>query len=394
MLSLKLAFRNLTHNGIRTWLNVFVLSLSFVLIIYTQGLYEGMAVQMVRDMSAWEVGGGQLWHQAYDPYDPLSWEDAHGPVRQDVQALIDRGEALPILLRQAAIFPEGRVSNIVMKGIEPSQDFLELPSAALLNFEEEGVIPAVIGGIMSRSSGLEVGDYVTLRWRDVNGTFDAAEVKIVHVMNTFVQTVDRGQLWVPIDILRSMLQMPGQASIIVFPQGVESLPAGSSEWLQKSTDDLLAEVYNLVKTKQVGGSIMFAILMAMALLAIFDSQVLAIFRRHKEMGTLMAMGMTRWNVIKLFTYEGSLNGVLAILLGAVWGIPFLNWSARTGLSMPEESMEQFGMALASTIYPEFTLKLFVIVTSLLFISVVVVSFLPTRRITQLKPTEALRGRRG
>ncbi|MCK7489841.1 MAG: hypothetical protein MZU79_06145 [Anaerotruncus sp.] len=41
MTILKLALKNLLGAGLRTWLNVFVLSLSFVLIIFSQGLLEG-----------------------------------------------------------------------------------------------------------------------------------------------------------------------------------------------------------------------------------------------------------------------------------------------------------------------------------------------------------------
>ena len=38
----KLALKNVLGVGLRTWLNVVVLSLSFVLIIFSQGLLEGM----------------------------------------------------------------------------------------------------------------------------------------------------------------------------------------------------------------------------------------------------------------------------------------------------------------------------------------------------------------
>ncbi|MCK5520590.1 MAG: FtsX-like permease family protein, partial [Candidatus Marinimicrobia bacterium] len=126
--------------------------------------------------------------------------------------------------------------------------------------------------------------------------------------------------------------------------------------------------------------------------AIFDSQVLAIFRRRKEMGTLMALGMTRGAIIRLFTIEGSLNGFLAVVIGAIYGIPFLSWFAKTGMSFPQETIDQFGMALAASIYPVYTLKLFLGTALLLFLTVVVVSFIPTRKITRLKPTDALRGK--
>ena len=41
----KLAFRNILGAGLKTWLNAFVLSFSFVLIICSQGLLEGMDEQ-------------------------------------------------------------------------------------------------------------------------------------------------------------------------------------------------------------------------------------------------------------------------------------------------------------------------------------------------------------
>jgi len=53
----KLALRNLLGAGLRTWLNVVVLSFSFVAIIWTQGLYEGMNDQARRASvdAAWAV---------------------------------------------------------------------------------------------------------------------------------------------------------------------------------------------------------------------------------------------------------------------------------------------------------------------------------------------------
>ena len=392
MLSIKLAFRNLTHAGLRTWLNVIVLSLSFVLIVLTQGLYDGMQEQMVRDMTNWDVAGGQLWHQAYDPYDPLTWEDAHAPVRGELKDLVEKGDATMILMTQAAIFPDGRLTNARLKGIDPDQTIIDIPSSVLANGSEEGSIPGLIGEMMARNTGLKIGDLVTVRWRDINGTFDAADVQIVAIMATTVQSIDNGHIWISLENLQEMMQMPGEASIITLSKNLEVLPAGTSDWTVQTAYSLLEEVWILIEMKKSGGMVFFAILVAMSLLAIFDSQVLAIFRRRKEMGTLMALGMTRGAIIRLFTIEGSLNGFLAVVIGAIYGIPFLSWFAKTGMSFPQETIDQFGMALAASIYPVYTLKLFLGTALLLFLTVVVVSFIPTRKITRLKPTDALRGK--
>jgi len=63
----KLALRNVTHAGLRTWLNVFVLSFAFVLTVALDGFYDGMERQIMDAMIESDIGGGQFWASAYDP---------------------------------------------------------------------------------------------------------------------------------------------------------------------------------------------------------------------------------------------------------------------------------------------------------------------------------------
>ena len=58
MLTIKLAIRNIVGAGLRTWLNVFVLSFAFVAIIWIQGLINGQAKQIMTLMIDTELGGG------------------------------------------------------------------------------------------------------------------------------------------------------------------------------------------------------------------------------------------------------------------------------------------------------------------------------------------------
>jgi ABC-type antimicrobial peptide transport system permease subunit len=129
----------------------------------------------------------------------------------------------------------------------------------------------------------------------------------------------------------------------------------------------------------------------MALLAVFDTQVLSIFRRRKEIGTLMALGMTRWSIIGLFTLEGCLLGILAFIAGTVYGYPILAYLAKVGLVLPR-MIERSQFAILLTLYPKYGLRLYLITGMILCMSVIVVSFLPTRTITNLKPTDALKGK--
>lgn len=391
MLILKLAFRNITHAGLRSWLNVFVLSFAFVMIVMTEGLYDGMLEQVKDAIIDSEIGGGQLWQKDYDPYDAFSIENAHSKIPKNLQGEIKKGNASAVLIVSAAIFPKGHIQSALLKGIDPDQKIVKMPSYMLKDGGDTASIPAVIGSRMAKTTGLHAGDFLSIRWKNINGTFDAADIRIVEVMNTDVQSIDRDQIWVPLKSLQKMYRAQDEATIITLKKGISYYPAGGPDWALKDHNFLLKDLNNTVKQKKATASFMFVLLLGMALLAVFDTQVLAIFRRRKEMGTLMALGMTRWNVIMLFTLEGCLLGILALFAGSIYGIPLLAYFARTGLNVPQMA-GQAGYSIGAVLYPKYGLQLYVVTSLILFVSVVIVSFLPTRRITKLKPTDALRGK--
>ena len=389
MLALKLAYRNLIGGKLRTVLNVLVLSFAYVIIIWQKGLINGWAVQAEQDTANWEIGGGQYWHESYDPYDPFTIEGSHALVSDLAQAAINKGTLTPIIISQGSIYPDGRVQSVFIKGIDPNQTILELPTSHLNTDISE--IPAIIGKSMAKNNKLNVGDYVTVRWRDTNGTFDAAEVKIVQIFKVDVPTVDSGILWIPIEKHREMLQLPNEASMFVSSKDVSSV-GSISGFTFKNTDYLLQDFRDMIAMKNIGGYVLFVFLLLLALVAIFDTQVLSIFRRQKEIGTHVALGMTQGQVIRLFTIEGAMHAVLAAIVGAIYGIPLLIWQAKVGYSMPIDSTEQLGMAIAETIYPVYSLGLIVSTVLIVFIVTTIVSYLPTRRISKLKPTDAIRGK--
>ncbi len=393
MITLKLAYRNIMGAGLRTWLNVGILSFIYVLIIWHQGLFTGMQRQASRDMIKDEVAGGQYWHKNYDPYDPLSWEDSHGPVPELINDLVRTGRAVPILFRPATIYPGGRGQSVLIRGVDPSQKILEIPTTTLgapLN-----ILPVMIGKIMARKNDLKVADILTIQWRDANGTFDAIDGEIVDIMNTNVPTIDQGQIWVPLERLRQMSALPNEATVIVVESGggtYSDLPGlDLPGWTFRNQGYLLKDLTDMVKTKRVGGAIMYVILLFLAMLAIFDTQVLSIFKRRKEIGTLMALGMVRSRVIALFTLEGAMHGLMAVVVAAIYGIPLLIITSLKGIPMPGTA-EEYGFALTSRMFPYYSAWLVGGTILIVLLTVTVVSFLPSRKIAGMKPTDAIRGK--
>jgi ABC-type antimicrobial peptide transport system permease subunit len=187
-----------------------------------------------------------------------------------------------------------------------------------------------------------------------------------------------------------MLDMPGEATMMI--RGEQEPPAiGSGDWKFQDLKTLQAEIDTIIKTKRTGSSFMYIILLALALLAVFDTQVLSIFRRQREIGTQIALGMTRGQVVRLFTIEGAMHAVLAIFMAALYGVPLLYLQAKSGIPMPEGT-DTMGIAVGEKIFPVYGIGLVIGTIIFILIAATIVSYLPARRISKLNPTEARRGK--
>jgi len=381
-LAFQLAYKNLIGAGLRTWLNAGVLSFAFVVIIFYNGLIDGWNEQARIDGVNWEYGNGHLLHDGYDPVDPFTLLDGHGILPEDHQ-----DNLAPVLIRQATIYPQGRMLSVQIKGIDVKQNVIELPTHLLESSSAD--IPVIIGKRMSAAANLKEGDEVFLRWRDNNGTFDAANATVVGIFDTNVPTIDGGQLWMPIEKLWQMTSLTGHATLFIANN--DYVQSEISGWKFESKEFLLKELTAIIKMKKISGSIMYLLLLAIALLAIFDTQVLSIFRRQKEIGTYIALGMTRWQVVGLFTAEGSMYSFFATILGCIYGIPLFIYMANNGIGFAV-SGDQMGIILAERIFPVYGAALIISTVIIVVISATIVSFLPARKIAKMNPVEALKGK--
>ena len=105
----------------------------------------------------------------------------------------------------------------------------------------------------------------------------------------------------------------------------------------------------------------------------------------------MALGMTRLKVIALFTLEGALNGVIAIGVAAIYGTPLIYFTAKKGIALPAIT-EEYGFAISKRMFPAYSVGLVLGTVLIIMITTTIVSFLPTLKISKLKPTEALKGK--
>ena len=387
----KIAIKNLLGAKLRTWLNVFVTSLSFFMIILFSAMYDGMREHAKQVTINTEIAGGSYWHPKYDPLDPMTFEDAHSVPPSAIKGLVNQGKAFPVLVSQASIYPNGRIMPVIMKGIIPEQNIVNMPTKMLAGHDKIA-IPVLIGRSMAKDAKLEVGDTFTIRWLDANRTYDADEGTVVHIMDTENFKLDMGHIWVPLHKAQEMLDMKKEATYVTYTKGLP-IVENKGDWIPRDVTYLIRDMEALIEADEPNAAIFYIILLCFAGMGIFNAQVLSIFRRGKEIGTLMALGMTRARVVGLFTLEGGLNALLAAIMTVILFGPLLWYFGANGIWLGMDYSDgSMGLIVEKYLIPVYSVGLVVTTTIVVSIIVLIVSYLPSRRIARMKPTDALRGK--
>lgn len=325
------------------------LSFTFVIMVAYNGLLDGWIEKSRQDTHDWQTGDGQLWHKNYDPYDIFTLPDSHESIPAEYQTFINEGSLTPVLVLQASVYPQERFTNVIIKGIDVNQNIVKIPGGKLKS--ENGEIHALIGAQMSKLTKLKSGDRVMMRWRDRNGVFDAREILIADVFESNVPAIEANQLWMNLEDVYRMTGYGGEASYFI--KSVQCPVTGDAgSWTYKDTAFLTSDITEMEKASRIESLVIFIILMSIALLAVFDTQMLSIFRRQKEIGTLVALGMTPRRVIRLFALEGVCLTLLAIAVSATWGTAFCLWFANVGYPVPD-TMGDMAAGMGTSMYPAF-----------------------------------------
>ncbi len=386
---LKLALRNILGNGWRSLINIFIMAFILIGLIWMEAMWISWMQLAKTQQKEWEYGSLLFRVKAYDPFDAFSWEKSFAPIPRQASRHVNAGELVPILFSPSVIYPHGRMMNAMVKGIPSDQSVLKIPSTHLRQ-NDSGFIPVVIGESMSRTTKLQEGDIFTIRVKDSYDAFNTLDLQVAKVMNCPVPSLDMGTVWVDLSQLQEVKQLGGMATVLVSSDPDLTLQA-ESEFQAIPEKEFFADIDEMVKTKAGGQSLLFIMMIFLAMLAIFDTQTLAIFKRRKEIGMLAAMGMTKGRIVKLFTLEGTLYMLCGSVMALVLGFPIFWYFGTRGLQLPGGT-EGFGIQGFSEplklIYPPAAIGSTLL---LIFLLTALISWLPARKIAKMNPTDAIRG---
>nr|AEQ20451.1 LolE permease component of an ABC-transporter system [uncultured bacterium CSL132] len=211
---------------------------------------------------------------------------------------------------------------------------------ALASDDPKGI---VLGWGLAEILGVKVGEKVVLLGTTPTGGINAVECTVRGLFNTVSKAYDDSALRVPLPIAQQLLRVSGSHRWILLLEdtkyatptvlalrekfrgsGVEFVP-----WYD------LADFYNKVVallSTQIG--VVQLIIAVIIVLSISNTMMMNVLERTAEIGTCLAIGRTRRQILRQFVYEGMTIGLIGGSLGL-----FLGWLLATliswvGIPMP------------------------------------------------------------
>jgi ABC-type lipoprotein release transport system permease subunit len=408
-LLLSMAWRNIWRSPWRSGVVVGAMALGVWAGIFMMGLAQG--VNDTRTANALDdyIGHAQITDSTFIENqevqaliaDPQAWTaalDAH----PEVESWSERLLITAVMQSGAASAP------LQVLAVDPEREAQVFKAPRRMHegsFDSTGI---TLGLKLAEQLGAGIGDRVVLTFQDLRGEIHSSLYQVSGIYDGISNLVEGIQVYVPIAELAP--ELLGTADSLSQPMVAHQIHfrVRNLDSLDQTVGELTAAVVNpgssVLRTwRGISPDLRYAdevlaqslllfmavILFAMAF-GILNTMLMAILERTRELGMLMAIGMTRRKVFRLVVLETLLLSFAGLPLGLLLGHLTIAVTSRTGLSLAgvEKGMAELG--LQSTIYPVPVPEYFLPVALLVALLGLLSSLYPARKALKLNPIESMR----
>jgi len=250
------------------------------------------------------------------------------------------------------------------------------------------------------------GSWITFEFRDKNGVYDAIQAQVSGIVDTGNPVIDDNVVFLPMELAQERLDMKNEVTEIAvllkserkierFKKELEkelnNLPGTSQRFDALSWKEQAADFLAFMKTDAQGNYIIVYILVVIIIAGIMNTMLMAVYERVREIGTLMALGMRKSQIKRMFLIEGTIIGGIGAFAGMFFGLLFMLQFSSKGINLASMYGDTNVMYLVKDyIYGSIRFTPFLL-SFLIGVGVALIaSYIPARSAAKLKPVEALR----
>jgi len=398
---IRLAWRNVGRNPRRTGVVVTAVAVGLAGTLLSMAIFSGMMFQMVDNAIKTDLGHLQIHAQGFnkDPEIGLFLEDKGAPEIEAIQAEAGIQNWAPRIRGEGLVTSPSSSVGVRVIGVDPDAEAqVSMVSGSIVQggyFDQKRRL--VLGEGLARRLGTEVGDKIVLSVQDLAGDMNGTALRVGGIFRTPSAELDRSTVFLELAPAADLFGMGDGISEIVIVGHSRDAVLETQARLSAALPDreierwdelqpLLASILSVMD--QMASGLYLIIFVAMSF-GIANVLLMAIYERIREIGILLAVGLSRGRLVAMVICES----ILVTLLGLVAGftlalLALFALSDGIDMSLWAESLASFGMG--TRIFPVLTPADFTIPTTVALLTALIASAWPALRAVRLRPAEAVR----
>ena len=374
--------------------------------LFSSAWMNGMAKQRVENTFVYETGHMQMHHPDY-----AENKDVKRTITE-VETKIKELRGYPgvkAVTKRVLVTGMSATANknmgVSIVGVDPKEEkevfriYQRIDSSSGGFFDAEKKNSIVISKALAAELKAKLKSKIVLTFQDYNGEITGAAFKVVGLYKTDNNPWDKMHVYVRNKDLARVLELPeDQAHEIVmilddFEQAETMVADLQSKFPRTKVEDW-AEISPYLSLMSGYMDTMMGLFMVIILGAlgfgIVNTMLMVVLERTKELGMLMAIGMTRKRVFIMIMLETIFLALVGAVVGELISMFVINYYNKAGidLSFVGEGMESVGYAAIT--YPMLEGYRYVQITILVVVTALIASIYPAIKALKLHPAEAIR----
>lgn len=416
-----MALRNVSRNRRRSGITMAAIVLGVALILVLRGFVIGAADLMAEDVANGRVGALQIHRAGW--FDSVAGDPTKLPMPYDADmvrrikqvrgvrgvtgrlafnGLVSNGRAQTLVMGRAVDLEHEdeacpRSAALVKPGGQPLSRGDQ--SVALIGYELASSLGLVTVAekaqqVAAGADGAKLQDSFSIQSSSPGGRQNAIDVAVKGFTLSSLPMENKRVLTLPLPVAQDLLGMQGQ--VTEYAVGIDDLSQVNRVVAELRAElgpdyevhpwpelqPIVRDMINRFKVILGGISlVLFVIVVA----GIVNTMLMSVFERVREIGTMLAVGVRRRQVLGLFVLEAALLGLLGGLAGATLGRSAVALIAWRGVHFHIS-----GTSGDSVLRPSLASTFVALTVVVAMLGAVAAAIYPAYRASKLNPVDALR----
>ena len=399
---IKVSWRNLWRNPIRTNVTISAVAICIAILIIFQSMIVGLIEKAKFNTTNLIIGEVQI--HAEDYFDDRSIykslqniEEIHSVAKENNIGLVERSYGFGLISSGT------KSAGTQFWGINPESELQHFDFANHIdkgNFlTNTSLKKIVLGKKLASSIAADIGTELVVFVQGADGSLGNELFYVSGILKNMADNIDRGAAM----ILREDFNILFSTNNLIHEIALNSKGRLESEEIQKlvsakttgvdveTWQQLMPTIAMMTEKMIVFMRTLFSLIFGIAAsLGVMNTMIMSTYDRMREFGIIRAIGTTPWRILKQVSLEAILMTIFASIIGVVIGLSVALYFQKYGFDVSGSGNMSFGGVVMDPIWrANVSVGIVFLPVVLMMLTSIVASIYPASIAARIKPVEAI-----